>query len=90
LRELMKRHEIIGDVRGKGLMIGVELVKDRATKEPHPDALLQLEVECFRRGLVIQGAGTSTIRLSPPLVIDQEQCDFALKTLDEALGMAKE
>jgi 4-aminobutyrate aminotransferase len=89
LRELMKRHEIIGDVRGKGLMIGIELVKDRATKEPHPDALLRVEVECFRRGLIIQGAGTSTIRLSPPLVIDQEQCDFALKTLDEVLGMVK-
>jgi 4-aminobutyrate aminotransferase len=90
LRELMKRHEIIGDLRGKGLMIGIELVKDRATKEPHPDALFQVEVECFRRGLIIQGAGTSTIRLSPPLVIDQEQCDFALKTLDEALGMVRE
>jgi 4-aminobutyrate aminotransferase len=89
LRELMKRHEIIGDVRGKGLMIGIELVKDRATKEPHPAALLHVEVESFRRGLIIQGAGTSTIRLSPPLVIDQEQCDFALKTLDEALGMVK-
>jgi 4-aminobutyrate aminotransferase len=89
LRELMKRHEIIGDLRGKGLMIGIELVKDRATKEPHPDALLQVEVECFRRGLIIQGAGTSTIRLSPPLVIDQEQCDFALKTLDEALGLVR-
>jgi 4-aminobutyrate aminotransferase len=88
LRELMKRHEIIGDVRGKGLMIGIELVKNRATKEPHPDALFQVEVECFRRGLIIQGAGTSTIRLSPPLVIDQEQCDFALETLDEALRIA--
>jgi 4-aminobutyrate aminotransferase len=86
LRELGKRHEIVGDVRGKGLMIGVELVKDRVTKEPHPEALLRVEIECFRRGLIIQGAGTSSIRLSPPLVIDREQCDFAIKTLDEALG----
>src|SRR5262245_8762746 len=85
LRELMKKHQIIGDVRGMGLMIGIELVKDRATREPHPDALLQVEIECFQRGLIIQGAGTSTIRLSPPLVIDQNQCDFALKILDEAL-----
>jgi 4-aminobutyrate aminotransferase len=89
LRELMKKHRIIGDVRGKGLMIGIELVKDRTTKEPHPDALLQVEVECFRRGLIIQGAGTSTIRLSPPLVIEREQCDFALKTLDQALTIAE-
>ncbi|MBO0723068.1 MAG: acetyl ornithine aminotransferase family protein [Blastocatellia bacterium] len=87
LRDLMKKHRIIGDVRGKGLMIGIELVKERETKEPHPDALLSVEIECFRRGLIIQGAGTSTIRLSPPLVIDQQQCDFALKTLDEAIGM---
>jgi 4-aminobutyrate aminotransferase len=86
LRELMDKHQIIGDVRGKGLMIGIELVKDRQTKEPHPDALVQVEVECFQRGLIIQGCGVSTIRLSPPLVIDQAHCDFALKTLDEALG----
>lgn len=86
LRELMNKHRIVGDVRGKGLMIGIELVKDRQTKEPHPDALLQVEVECFQRGLIIQGCGVSTIRLSPPLVIDQAQCDLALKTLDEALG----
>jgi 4-aminobutyrate aminotransferase len=90
LRGLMKRHDIIGDVRGKGLMIGVELVKDRATKEPYPDALLRVEIECYRRGLIIQGAGTSTIRLSPPLVIDQEQCEFAIKTLDEVLRMVRE
>ncbi len=85
LRELMDKHEIIGDVRGKGLMIGVELVKDRATKEPHAEALTQVEIECFNRGLIVQGCGASTIRLSPPLVINRDQCDFALKTLDEAL-----
>jgi len=86
LRELMNKHQIIGDVRGKGLMIGIELVKDRVTKEPHPDALTRVEIECFHRGLIIQGCGVSTIRLSPPLLITQEQCDFALKTLDETLG----
>ncbi|MCI0337461.1 MAG: acetyl ornithine aminotransferase family protein [Acidobacteria bacterium] len=90
LRDLMDKHQIIGDVRGKGLMIGIELVKDRATKEPHPDALLRVEIECFHRGLIIQGAGTSTIRLSPPLLIDQEQCDFAIKTLDEALSVVED
>ena len=85
LRELQLKHEIIGDVRGKGLMIGVELVKNRTTKEPAPVERDQVEIECFKRGLIIQGCGESTIRLSPPLVIDREQCDFALKTLDEAL-----
>ncbi|HWQ32254.1 MAG TPA: acetyl ornithine aminotransferase family protein [Blastocatellia bacterium] len=84
LRELMNKHQLIGDVRGKGLMIGIELVKDRVTKEPAVEERDRMEVECFRRGLIIQGCGTSTIRLSPPLVIDRDQCDFALRTLDEA------
>jgi 4-aminobutyrate aminotransferase len=86
LRSLMDKHEIIGDVRGKGLMIGIELVKDRQTKEPHPAALQQVETECFKRGLITLGCGISTIRLSPPLIIDREQCDFAIKTIDQALG----
>jgi 4-aminobutyrate aminotransferase len=85
----MDKHTIIGDVRGKGLMIGVELVKDRTTKEPHPDALAKVETECFKRGLITLGCGESTIRLSPPLVIDRDQCDFALKTIDEALSAAR-
>lgn len=85
LREMMNKHQIIGDVRGRGLMIGIELVKDRVTKEPAVEARDRAEVECFNRGLIIQGCGTSTIRLSPPLVIDKEQCDYALKVLDEAL-----
>lgn len=86
LKALMDKHSIIGDVRGKGLMIGIELVKDRLTKEPHAEALHQVEMECFRRGLITLGCGQSTIRLSPPLVIDQDQCDFAIKTIDEALA----
>jgi 4-aminobutyrate aminotransferase len=86
LRALMDKHAVIGDVRGKGLMIGVELVKDQTSKEPHPEALAEVEKACFKRGLITLGCGVSTIRLSPPLVIDQGQCDFAIKTLDEALG----
>jgi len=85
-RELMAKHAIIGEVRGRGLMIGIELVKDRETKEPAAEARDQVEVGCFKRGLIIQGCGVSTVRLSPPLLIDREQCDFALKTLDEALS----
>jgi 4-aminobutyrate aminotransferase-like enzyme len=85
----MDKHAIIGDVRGKGLMIGIELVKDRTTKEPHPDALHQVEMGCFHRGLITLGCGASTIRLSPPLVIDREQCDFAIKTIDEALAAVR-
>ncbi|MEP7271166.1 MAG: acetyl ornithine aminotransferase family protein [Acidobacteriota bacterium] len=85
LRELQTKHETIGDVRGKGLMIGIELVRDRVTKEPAATERDQVEIECFKRGLIIQGCGVSTIRLSPPLLIDEVQCDFAIETLDEAL-----
>jgi 4-aminobutyrate aminotransferase len=85
-RNLMEKHELIGDVRGKGLMIGLELVKNRETKEPAAQERNQVELECFQRGLIIQGCGVSTIRLSPPLVINRQQCDFALQTLDEAIN----
>lgn len=87
LNELKKKHQIIGDVRGRGLMIGIELVRDRQTKEPAPDVMLQTEIELFNRGVIVQGCGTSTVRLSPPLVIDQEQAAFMLKTLDEVLSI---
>lgn len=87
LNELKKKHAIIGDVRGKGLMIGIELVRDRETNEPAPETLLEAEIALFNRGVIVQGCGISTIRLSPPLVIDQEQCDFVLKTLDEVLTL---
>jgi len=86
LNELKQKHEVIGDVRGKGLMIGIELVRDRASKEPAPDAMLQAEIALFNRGIVVQGCGISTIRLSPPLVIDQEQCAFVLEALDEVFS----
>ena len=77
---------VIKNIRGLGLMIGIELVKDRTTKEAHPDAMHQVEIECFKRGLITLGCGASTIRLSPPLVISQDQGDFAIKTLDEVFG----
>ncbi len=89
LTALKDKHAIIGDVRGKGLMIGIELVKDRTTREPHPEALAQVEMGCFHRGLITLGCGASTIRLSPPLVIDQEQADFAIRTIDDAIGAVK-
>ncbi len=85
LRELQQRHALIGDVRGKGLMIGIELVKDRAAKEravEERDALVQ---SCFHKGLLLLGCGENSIRLSPPLVIDQQQAETALSILDEAL-----
>ncbi|MFN2443968.1 MAG: acetyl ornithine aminotransferase family protein [Vicinamibacterales bacterium] len=86
LRELQDKHAIIGDVRGRGLMIGVELVRDRQTKERATTERDRVVDECFRRGLLILGAGRNTLRLSPPLVLTKPQADIALRILDEALG----
>jgi 4-aminobutyrate aminotransferase len=85
-RALMAKHAIIGDVRGKGLMIGIEFVKDRTTKEratAERDAIVQA---CFYKGLLVLGAGRNTIRLSPPLVISRQQADVALGILDDAIA----
>jgi len=88
-RALMDKHPLIGDVRGRGLMVGIELVRDRGTKEratTERDALVR---ECFRRGLLVLGAGRNAIRLSPPLVLTKQEADVALHILDEALGAAR-
>lgn len=85
LGELKEKHEAVGDVRGLGLMVAVELVRNRASLDPWPELRDSVVVDCFHRGLVVQGAGLSAIRLSPPLIIDDEQADFAVETLDEAI-----
>jgi 4-aminobutyrate aminotransferase len=82
---LMDKHPIIGDVRGRGLMIGLELVRDRQTKEratKERDAVVR---NCFARGLLVLGAGQNSIRLSPSLVLTTQQADTALEILDQAL-----
>jgi 4-aminobutyrate aminotransferase len=84
-RELMKKHPLIGDVRGRGLMIGVELVRDRQTKERATTERDRVVRECFNRGLLVLGAGRNAIRLSPPLVLTKQQADTAVRILDEAL-----
>src|SRR5262249_30717616 len=84
LRELAARHSLIGDVRGLGLMIGVDLVKDRATKEGAPqerDAILQ---HCFSQGLVLLGCGESAIRLCPALVVTRDEAQTAVRILESA------
>ena len=83
---LMEKHAIIGDVRGRGLMIGVELVRDRKTKERATTERDRVVRECFNRGLLVLGAGQNAIRLSPPLVLSKEQADTAIRILDGALA----
>ncbi|HEX8070390.1 MAG TPA: acetyl ornithine aminotransferase family protein [Pyrinomonadaceae bacterium] len=86
LEKLKDKHDCIGDVRGLGLMIGVEFVADRATNAPAPDLRDRVETACFERGLVILGAGTNTIRWSPPLIITRDHADVALEIFDDAIS----
>lgn len=88
LRKLMPKHECIGDVRGLGMMIGVEFVSDRTTNEPAPELRDSVEMECYKRGLIVLGAGYNTIRWSPPLILTRENVDVALEIFDEAIGAA--
>jgi 4-aminobutyrate aminotransferase len=90
MRDWPARFPIVGEVRGLGLMIGIELVRDQKTKEKAPDLRDQVEQRAFERGLLVLGAGENTLRLSPPLVITRDQCDFALETLEECLREASQ
>jgi len=83
------KFRIVGDVRGKGLMIGIEIVADRKTKEPAPKLRDSIETLAFGKGLLVLGAGANTIRLAPPLVIDEEQADFAIETLEACIREAE-
>jgi 4-aminobutyrate aminotransferase len=85
LTTLAERHRVIGDVRGKGLMIGIELVRDRETKERATTERDALVMAAFRRGLLILAAGQNSVRLSPPLVLTREQADTAVEILDQSL-----
>src|SRR3954464_3021553 len=87
LRELQRKHAIIGDVRGRGLMIGVELVRDRQTKERATTERNLVVQECFRRGLLILGAGRNALRFCPPLVLTRDEADTAIRIVDQALSV---
>ncbi len=88
-KELAEEHELIGDVRGKGMMIGVELVKDRKTKEPATEERNKLVRKAFERGLILLGAGVSSLRLAPPLVLTEEQADVGLGVFEQSLKEIK-
>ncbi len=77
-----EKHKIVGEVRGKGLMIGIEFVRDQKTKEKGPELRNRIVQMAFHKGLLVLGSGDTTLRLCPPLMIDEEQAAFALHTLD--------
>ena len=84
------KHKLVGDVRGRGLMIGVEIVKDQQTKEyaaAQRDRIIEL---AFERGILFLGCGPSTVRIAPPLVVGKEEADAAIEVLDECISIVEE
>jgi 4-aminobutyrate aminotransferase len=85
LRKLQVKHDVIGDVRGLGLMVGVEFVTDSKSLMPAPELRDKIEYACYERGLIILGCGNSSIRFSPPLILSKENVDVALEIFDQAI-----
>ncbi len=88
-RQLMQKHPNIGHVRGKGLMLAMEFVRDRSTKQPFPEMRDRVEEYAFRLGLLTMGAGDSVLRMAPPLIITEKEVDEALDLLDQAISLAE-
>jgi 4-aminobutyrate aminotransferase len=86
LRTWPAKHAMVGDVRGHGLMIGVEIVKDQKTKARAGEERDKIVDMAFERGLLLLGAGANTLRICPPLIITREQADMALDVIEECLG----
>jgi alanine-glyoxylate transaminase / (R)-3-amino-2-methylpropionate-pyruvate transaminase len=88
LNHLKEKHKLIGDVRGKGLMLGIELVKDRQSKEPAKEASAQILERCKEMGLLLGKGGLwgQTIRFSPPMCVNEQDADFLLDVLDRAFS----
>jgi 4-aminobutyrate aminotransferase len=85
LRTWVEKHPMVGDVRGMGLMIGVEIVKDKKTKAMTRDDRDRITQLAFERGVILLGAGESSIRIAPPLIVTQEQADIAMDVLEECI-----
>ncbi|MCW4013344.1 MAG: acetyl ornithine aminotransferase family protein [Candidatus Bathyarchaeota archaeon] len=86
LEEMMETHRMIGDVRGIGLMVGVEIVKDKDSKEVAPKATEEIMMECFRNGLAIVNCGVNVIRWMPPLTITRDLVEPSLEIFEKALS----
>jgi 4-aminobutyrate aminotransferase len=89
LRDWPAKLPVVGDVRGRGLMIGVEIVKDQGTREAAPVLRDRIVDLAFERGLLILGCGETSIRLAPPLVVHQGEADVALEILEESIRVAQ-
>jgi len=85
LRQLQEIHECIGDVRGKGLMVGIELVADRSSLNPAAELRNGIIRKAFEKGLLLLGCGTNSIRFCPALTISSREIDLGVSILDEAI-----
>ncbi len=85
MRQWPEKLRLVGDVRGRGLMIGVDIVKDKATREHGAAERDRIVVKAFERGVLFLGCGPSTVRLCPPLVVSREEADFAMDVLEECI-----
>ena len=85
LRQLKDKYDCIGDVRGLGMMLGVEFVTDKDSLKPDAELRDRIEIACFNKGLIILGCGNNSIRFSPPLILAKENVDVALEIFDEAI-----
>jgi 4-aminobutyrate aminotransferase len=90
LADWPQKHPLVGHVRGRGLMIGIELVRNQETREPNPEARQQVIEKAFHQGLLVLGCGESTVRLMPPLLIEREHADIALEILEGCLSEVEE
>jgi 4-aminobutyrate aminotransferase len=90
LRAWPKKHKIVGDVRGRGLMIGIEIVKDQQTREPAGALRDRIVERAFERGLLILGCGESSIRLAPPLIVNEQQAAVALEIFEACVEQVEQ
>ncbi|MFZ0663998.1 MAG: acetyl ornithine aminotransferase family protein [Acidobacteriaceae bacterium] len=90
LHTWLNKYSIVGDVRGRGLMIGVEIVKDQQSRQPAPELRNRIVELAFERGLLILGCGESSIRLAPPLIVNEQEAAIALDIFEECVAKAEE
>jgi 4-aminobutyrate aminotransferase len=88
MRDWTSKHKHVGDVRGRGLMIGVEVIKDKKTKEYAPEMRDRIVELAFERGILFLGCGPSTLRIAPPLIVTKEEADVAMDVLEECITIA--
>jgi len=88
LQTWVEAHEVVGDVRGRGLMIGIEIVEDKHSRKPAGALRERIVDMAFERGLLLLGCGENTVRLCPPLIVTQQEMDVALDILEECLVLA--